>query len=141
MSEQIGGEGTEPKPKSGNQNADGEGGGPAVPTHGGGGPRNNQPRADPPNWIEKGTFFVLVATFLAAAAAAFEGDRLARDTEAALSDARLAALQAHLDNANAENLAADSIGQAQRNSQDANRTGRQDIFTVIIGSLSQRLCF
>jgi hypothetical protein len=70
---------------------------------------------DPPNWVEKGTLIVLVVTFLAAAAAAVEGDRLARDTEDALADARLSGQITHNDAVNSENLTADALGQAARN--------------------------
>ncbi|MGD0867170.1 MAG: hypothetical protein ABSA49_16635 [Rhizomicrobium sp.] len=73
----------------------------------------NAPKSQKRDWIDYLTVVALFATFLAALGAAFEADRLAHDTEKALSDARLAALTAHNDNIDALNNTANAIGQAQ----------------------------
>jgi len=58
--------------------------------NGGDGPADHERSPDPPNWVEKGTLLALILTLFAAGLAAFEADRLARDTEIALGDARTA---------------------------------------------------
>jgi hypothetical protein len=92
---------------------------PPTPPSGNGeaGRPNNEP--EPPNWVEKWTFIVVVIALVVAAVAAYEADRLARDTEVALEDARNAARQSHIDSVNAEINTANALGQAQAN---ANQT-------------------
>jgi hypothetical protein len=91
---------------------------PPPPAHryGNGDPNSGQRSPEPPNWVEKGTLVALVLTLIAAGVAAYEADRLAYDTEIALSDARDSARTAHGDNLQAlsKASAANAISQAAK---------------------------
>jgi hypothetical protein len=51
-------------------------------------PDKSQSRSHPPNWVEKGTLFVLTLTLLAAGYAGYQANRLADLTNQAISDNR-----------------------------------------------------
>ncbi len=76
---------------------------------------------DPPNWVEKWSFIVLVCAFFAALYAGVEANRLANLTHDALADARLTANTSHNDSINAENLTAVALGQSQENASTSHR--------------------
>jgi hypothetical protein len=121
MSEQVGGEGTNQKARAGSQGANPEKQPPRPPVNNNGsnGSGNHDRKPDPPNWVEKGTLVALVLTLAAAGWAASEADRLARDTETALSDARIAAQLAHADNVKAQNLTTDALRQSTENASQS----------------------
>ncbi|MGH6877448.1 MAG: hypothetical protein ACREHV_08735 [Rhizomicrobium sp.] len=115
MSEHSG-KGTNQKPTDENNGADEEPHFPHFYEDTGHRASQHKKKPDPPNWVEKGGFFIVLITLCAAIWAAIEADRLANLTQYALRDGRLAAQTTHLDSVRNENLTADALGQAEVNS-------------------------
>jgi hypothetical protein len=97
-------------------------------------PRAPRRDSDPPNWADKGTLAILVLTFGAAYYAGHEADRLATDTETALSDARTVASQTHTDNVAALAKTDEAVKAANRSADSASKN-----IDVLIGSERARL--
>jgi hypothetical protein len=77
---------------------------------------------DPPNWVERGGFFVVLAAAVFAFWAAYESEQLAWYTEDAIKtahyDSYMALQSAHLDSANAITMAHQDSAVALKQSQD-----------------------